>query len=627
MNQAGISEPDRRWLRRAVATLRHRGPDAEGEWAGARAALGHRRLSIIDLTSGAQPMADAAGRRVITYNGEIYNYRELRVELQGRGCVFRTQSDTEVILHAYAAWGVDCLERFNGIFAFGLWDEEEQTLLLARDHLGVKPLLYYQDREGCLFASELKVLLAHPRVPRELDPAAVSDYLSLSYILAPRTIVRAVRKLEPASWLRWRRGETVIRRYWDLAAAVRAAAEPGRTEPQAVEQLHAELDRSVRLQLVSDVPLGAFLSGGVDSSTIVQKMTEQAAGRVRTFSIGFRERSYSELPYARRVAASLGTEATEEIVTPNLAELMPRLAWYYDEPYAETSAVPTYLLCRLAARHVKVALSGDGGDECFAGYETYVADRFQQLYRRLPGWLHRGLLLPLANHLPATHRKVSWDYKIKQFVREARAAPEVAHYRWRQVFAEEEKAELWGDAAPAGLDGHTPEGAFLHHYDEIPDASFLQRSQYVDIKTWLADAMLVKVDRASMANGLEVRVPLLDRRLVVWALALPDNLRLRGRRTKYILKHTMAGRLPPGIAWRAKRGFNAPAAHWVKTWADALRGHECDILPGFGRVAERLLAEHAAHRADHGFRLWVMLNWVLWKQQVWDQVHAEPGER
>ena len=605
------------WVKQACDLMAHRGPDGEGIFLGQGVAFGHRRLAIIDLAEGAQPMRDVTGRYLITFNGEIYNYRELRHLLETKGCAFRTHSDTEVILNSYACWGTACVERFNGIFAFGLWDEKERTLFLARDHLGVKPLLYFLDDAGMAFASELKALLKHPRATRELDAYALSDYLSLGYILTPKTMIRNIRKLPPATRGLLKNGVFRLERYWDLAEILKRPARPIPPEHEAIDGLRTELGRAVAQQLVSDVPVGSFLSGGIDSSAITQNMVAAYPEQVKTFSIGFEEKSYSELPYARLAANFLQTRHFDDIIAPDLPALLPRLVWYFDEPFADTSSVPTYFLCRLARQHVKVALSGDGGDECFAGYDTYLADKAQAIYNAwIPDALHRVVIAPLMRHLPATHRKVSWDYKLKQFVQHARLTPEQGHYSWRLLFSEAEKDALWDGEARRQIGDYTPFDAFAAHYADVPHVSPLHRALYVDAKTWLADAMLVKVDRASMANGLEVRVPFLDRQLVEFAMSLPERMKLNGICAKYLLKKAMRGYLPKTIIFRAKRGFNSPVAYWVDAFDKMMTETACDVFPRLSQQWKNLSTEHHAHRADHGFRMWALINWVAWQQAV-----------
>lgn len=615
-DSSGLSSADDTFLNNATQLMFHRGPDGQGVWIENKVGFGHRRLSIIDLAGGTQPMHDATGRYTITFNGEIYNYKDLRRFLKSKEYVFQTASDTEVILNAYAHWGTACVEHLNGIFAFGLWDADKHTLFLARDHLGVKPLLYYIDGERLIFSSELKAILRHPAMRIEIDLPALSDYLSLGYVLAPKTIIRNIRKLSPATWLIWENGCIRLKRYWDLASIANQAPRQFISEKKAVEELQGELERAVRMQLVSDVPLGAFLSGGIDSSTVVQKMVSSFSGRVQTFSIGFKEKSYSELPYARLAADYLGTQHFEQDISPDLETLLPQLAWYFDEPFSDTSAVPTYALCQLARQHVTVALSGDGGDECFAGYETYLADKIQSVYRRVPYLVHRFLIVPFITWLPSTHHKVSWDYKMKQFVSYARSMPEQSHYSWRLLFSEVEKKMLWGDDIQRQLGGYTPFEIFLDYYHEVSNASALNRSLYVDAKTWLADAMLVKVDRASMANGLEVRVPLLDYKLVEFAMFLPAHFKLHGFQTKFLLKRAMEPFLPKAIVYRSKRGFNSPVAQWVERFSEAMAGGHCSLIAGQSRMWKQLMRDHYAHLADNGFKLWTLLNWTLWTRSV-----------
>lgn len=617
VNLKGITEADRTFLTVGTSLMSHRGPDSHGVWSDRQIGMGHRRLAIIDLQTGDQPMADASGRYQIVFNGEIYNFKELRRELIQKGFIFRTHSDTEVILNAYARWGKECVERFNGIFAFGLWDLCDQTLFLARDHLGVKPLLYSIVGDYLLFSSELKSLLKHPAIKRDMDVRALSDYLSLGYILSPKTIVRDVQKLPPGSRLIWKNGAAHVDRYWNLSDVVNRPPRPFSSKGEAVEALTAEVDRAVRTQLVSDVPVGSFLSGGIDSSSVTQKMVSFYPDKVHSFSIGFIEKSYSELPYARAVANFLHTEHHEQIVSPDVTTLLPQLAWYYDEPFSDTSAVPTYLLCCFARSFLKVTLSGDGGDECFAGYDTYLADKVLSFYQRfMPGSVHRRILMPLVDSLPANHHKVSWNYKIKQFIRHAEASPEEGHFSWRLIFTEKEKQEFLVPEFYRDLGDYTPYQSFLSYYDEVPEASPLRRSLYVDAKTWLADAMLVKVDRASMAAGLEVRVPLLDYKLFEFATALPDHYKIDGWQTKAIFKSAMGPSLPPAIAKRRKRGFNAPAAHWVKGLDPEFFMADLSLVNDQRHFVDALLKSHRARRADNGFKLWTLMGLSQWYKSV-----------
>jgi asparagine synthase (glutamine-hydrolysing) len=603
------------WIQRACAILRHRGPDGEGFHRDGGLALGHRRLSIIDLTRGAQPMSFARGRYWITFNGEIYNYREVRAELRALGHEFQTDSDTEVILAAYHAWGVASLPRLDGIFAFGLWDAQTRELLLARDALGVKPLLYQQDQGGVRFASELKPLLEHPAVGRAVDPEGLEEYLALGYTLTPRTLIRGVRKLPPGHSLLVRDGPGVPAPYWDPAPHAREGASDRRPEREVVEQLGEQLDRTVRMQMVSDVPLGTFLSGGIDSSTITYYASRHASGPLETFSIGFEEASFDESAYSSEVAALLGTEHHLSVAPAPSPEELDRLVWYYDEPLGDTSIVPTYYLARCAKERVKVALSGDGADELLAGYDTYIADRLQSLYARAPDWVHR-VVRPGVRLIPSSYRKVSLDFKVKQFVEHAAGSSEQAHYGWRSMLNESERAELSGRPASAA-----PFESYARHYEAVRDASPLNQSLYVDVKTWLLDDVLVKVDRSSMACSLEVRVPFLAPGFVAAAMRLPAELKLRNLTRKYALKKLMRDRLPRRVLHRKKRGFNAPVSVWMRGalhdhFTQLMEEHASSLVDLGSPLWKRLWREHCSGEVDHGYKLWTVLSLVLWERNV-----------
>jgi len=611
------------FLHKACRILQHRGPDGKGIWTDGPVGFGHQRLAIIDLDSGDQPMTDAKEEVWITFNGEIYNFSDLREELRGKGYQFRTASDTEVILNAYKEWGERCLEKLNGIFAFGLWDARQNKLLLARDHLGIKPLFYYMDNDHLLFASEIKAILADEGVTRKIDPESLSDYLSLGYILGPKTIIEGISKLPPGAYFVWRNGHSYVKEYWGLASTLEQAKESETDSSGYSQQLEEHLDRIVKLQLVSDVPVGAFLSGGIDSSTIVQRVVKLTGPSLKTFSIGFQEKSYSELTYAKQVADHFGTDHYEQIVKPELG-VLTKLAGYFDEPLADTSAVPMYFLSKLAREHVKVSLSGDGGDENFGGYTTYLADKLAVVYNRVPDIIHKLLVLPVVNRLPTTMKKVSFEYKLKQFVKEGKNSPSRAHYGWRLLFSEEEKHSLLGDHSYENLDGYTPSSVFERYYNEVPSCSALTRFQYVDVKTWLVDDILVKVDRASMAHGLEARVPLLDRELVESALALPQSLKVRMLKTKFILKKAMTRHLPENIINRKKSGFNAPIALWLRNGSLGplqdylLDGRSKSLIPWNNQALEDLWLNHRQGKNDNGMKLWAILVLKAWEDQMFD---------
>ena len=608
------------WVRQGCQIMAHRGPDGDGLYHDSEGGvvLGHRRLSIIDLAGGAQPMSYADGRYWITFNGEIYNYRELKAELSALGCSFASSSDTEVIMAAYATWGIDSFCRMDGIFAFAIWDRATRMLVIARDHLGVKPLLYHADANGVRFASELKTLVKHPQVQPTIDPCALQDYLSLGYVLSPRTLIQGVSKLPAGNCLIVCDGRVEQRSFWNLADFAQQRSTQNRSEADYFDQFDAFLGAAVQAQMVSDVPLGAFLSGGIDSSSIVYYARQNG---FKTFSIGFNEPSYSELDFAQQAAQHLGSDHSQQIVAPPSLDDLSQLAWYYDEPIGDTSVVPTYFVSKLARQHVTVSLSGDGGDELLAGYDTYIADRFQTIYSRIPRWLHQGIVQPAANMIPSSYRKVSTDFKIKQFVAHAYDTPEAAHYGWRGMFNPEERKML-GMSQSQSQTTYSPFETYQAHYRDVPDATPLNRSLYVDIKTWLVDDILTKVDRASMACSLESRVPFLSPRFVEFAMTLPANLKLRGMKRKYILKQTMKDRLPQTLIDRKKRGFNSPVGPWLRDVLrpeiDSLfRARSSTIIDLGSPALQAMWQDHCSGRVDHGYKLWTLLNLVLWEQRVY----------
>ncbi len=600
--------------------MRHRGPDAQAAEGYGAAALGHARLSIIDLDRRAnQPMRDGDDRYVIVFNGEIYNFHDIRCELEERGARFRTQSDTEIILEAYKAWGVDCLSRFNGMFAFALWDRDRRELFLARDRFGKKPLYYFRTGDGGIaFASELKALRRHPDCPRSVDPGAVRQYLALNYTLTSRCILAGVEKLPPAHWLMVRPGgEDGPVRYWDYAAAFRTKARY-RDEGEAVDALDALLSDAVRLRMISDVPLGAFLSGGVDSATVTALMRRHAAGTVNTYSIGFREAAFDESPFARRVATHLGLAHHDQMVDEEHWQLFPQLAGIADEPFADTSLLPTWELSRYAREGVTVCLSGDGGDEIFGGYETYAADRLFQWLRWVPPALPPMAAALADRLLPAASGKVSPAEKARRFLGGLGHGFRRAHYSWRIIFRDE---ELRGLLHPdlAGLVGDAdPFEDFAGFFAEAGDLHYLDQAMYVDAKTWLPDDILVKVDRASMAHGLEVRAPLLDYRLAEFAASLPVEMKIRGLKKKYILLKEHARYLPAVLTPPKKLGFNAPVSQWMsgqfKDFSrEALRHPAMAPWVRPGHV-DQIWDEHLSGRLDNGLKLLGLLGLSLWLQ-------------
>jgi len=601
------------------ATLVHRGPDDDGVYLEGNVGLAMRRLAIIDLDTGKQPIHNEDRTVWTVYNGEIYNVPELRRELEARGHHFYTRTDTEILVHLYEDHGLDFVRYLNGMFAIALWDAGRRRLVLARDRLGIKPLYYAPLQDRLLFGSEVKALLADGLRPT-VDVEALSLYLSLLYIPAPHTIYREVRKLEPGHLLVWQNGGLINRRYWDLAQIQPC---DGAVRPAAVRaELLSLLTDAIRRQLVSDVPLGTFLSGGLDSSTVVALTRQVHSGSLKTFSIGFDDPSYDERADARRIARAFETDHTELTVTPDVADLVPKLVHHFDEPFADSSAIPTYYLSQLTRRHVTVALGGDGGDELFAGYVTYQADKLARLYERLPAALTRRILPALARRLPVSEGKVSLDFKARRFVANALQEPARRHYAWKAFFDDGLKRDLLCDAVLTQLEGRLdPFPLLRRYYDEVGHHDALNRFLYTDTKVYLADDILTKVDRMSMAHSLEVRVPLLDHRVVEFMFRLPGHLKMPGLGLKHLLKQTMRGILPEETLRKRKAGFSVPLAAWLKRELRPLV--EEYLSPsrirrdGFFRpeTTSRLVTDHMAGRADYSRNIWALLLFGLWLER------------
>jgi asparagine synthase (glutamine-hydrolysing) len=598
------------------ATLRHRGPDDDGRYLHGNVGLAMRRLAIIDLPTGKQPIHNEDRTVWTVYNGEIYNFAELRRGLEARGHRFSTRTDTEVIVHLYEDQGLDFVRSLNGMFAIALWDADRRRLVLVRDRLGIKPLYYAQLPDRLLFASEIKALLADGLRPT-VDVDALSLYLSLLYIPAPHTIYREIRKLEAGHLLVWQDGRLTEQRYWNLAQVEPSAGTLRSATVQA--ELLQLLTDAVGRQLIADVPLGIFLSGGLDSSTVVALARRVHTGSLKTFSIGFDEPSYDERAAARLVAQRFETDHTELTVTADVADLVPKLVHHFDEPFADSSAIPTYHLSQLTRRHGKVALGGDGGDELFGGYVTYQADKLARLYERLPAALTRRILPALVRRLPISEGKASLDFKARRFVANALLPPDRRHYAWKAFFDEGLKRELLCGDVLARLDGFLdPFPAVRRHYDEVGHHDPLNRFLYVDTKVYLPDDILVKVDRMSMAHSLEVRVPLLDHRVVEFMFGLPGAVKMPGLELKHLLKQTMRGILPEEVLRKRKAGFNVPIPAWLKQ--DLRPLVEEYLAParvrrqGFFRpeTISRLVSDHMAGRADYSRNIWALLLFGLW---------------
>ena len=606
-----IDEP---LLRAMNGVIGHRGPDGDGFHFEPGVGFGHRRLSIIDLEGGKQPLYNEDHTVVVTYNGEIFNFMEVERELLQRGHTFRTRSDTEVIVHAWEEWGVECLKRFNGMFAFAVWDRRAKTLFIARDRLGVKPLFYAELSDGRLiFGSELKALLLHPLLQRRIDPQAVEEYFAFGYVPDPKTIYRDVKKLEPGAYICVKRGDSHVKpvRYWDVPLDGERALE----QPAAAweEELRARLKEAVRKRLVSDVPLGAFLSGGIDSSAVVAMMREIGAGHILTCSIGFDEPRYDESSYARMVAEAKHTDHKAEIVATSDYSLVDRLVGIYDEPYADSSAIPTYRVCELARRHVTVALSGDGGDENLIGYRRYKLFAMEEQVRsRVPLGLRKAIFGPLGSLYP----KLDWAPRVLRgkttFQALARDAV-AAYFHGVSICSNEMRAALFSHEFRRELQGYGAEEVFRQHVRGKTFNDPLKMIQYLDFKTYLPGDILTKVDRASMAHSLEVRTPFLDYELVEWVASLPSAIKLKGGEGKHILKRSLEPLLPREVLYRNKMGFAVPLDVWFR---GSLRDHIAETVRG-RRLAEsglfnpatlaRIVADHQSGRRDHSAILWSLL--------------------
>ena len=611
----GAAPPDTGMLSRMCDTIEHRGPDAEGMFLQGGVGLGVRRLAIIDLSTGDQPLANEDESVVLVYNGEIYNYRELREGLLARGHRFRSGSDGEVLVHLWEEEGPDFLESVNGMFALALFDVRRRSLLLARDRIGIKPLYVADTGAHVVFGSEPKAILASTLVEPGLDLDALRQFLTWEYVPAPATLFRQIRKLEPGQLMEvpLDSGAVRIRTYWDVPPP---CPEPGTTQTPDAElegRLARTVGEAVRRQMVSDVPLGAFLSGGVDSSLVVAEM-----GHASTFSIGFEDPSYNELDWSRRVAEHLGVSHTTDVIRPEIEDLFHRLMPFMDDPIGDFSIFPTYLVSRLARENVTVVLSGDGGDELFGGYETYVAELLAARYAKIPGPLRSALLEPVVNSLRPRPQKKGLVNKARRFVEGLGYDPGLHHARWRMFLDPDRAHALFTPEAGGEMREHADQH-ILDLFDRAGPRSLVDRMLYVDMKSYLSENCLAKVDRMSMACSLEARVPLLDHELVELAFRMPDRLKVRGRRTKVGLKRVAARKLPRACVYRPKEGFSIPIKRWLRT---SLQPLMTDLLSAERLRSEgvfdpdcvtALMREHLEGRENHSHLLWSLMVFQDWR--------------
>ncbi len=625
---SGVNEISRELLHRMNETQFHRGPDEGGLHLEPGVGLGHRRLSIIDLSSGQQPLFNEDGSVVVVFNGEIYNFQELVPQLEALGHVFRTHSDTEVIVHAWEAWGEACVARFRGMFAFALWDRKQETLFVVRDRFGVKPLYYaFLDTGEFIFGSELKSLMVHPCLSRDIDPLAVEEYFAYGYVPEPRTIFKRVHKLPPGFTLTLKRGEAraLPKQYWDMPFEPVAVKD----EAGAMDELVERMKESIRLRMIADVPLGAFLSGGVDSSAVVAMMATQSATPVNTCSIGFDDPAFNEIEFAQQVADRYHTRHHVETVASNDFSLVGKLAQVYDEPYADSSALPTYRVCELARKHVKVALSGDGGDEHFAGYRRYRWFRYEERMRSV---MPLALRRPLFGTLGKLYPKADWAPKVfrAKTTFEALARDTVeGYFHGVSLLSDTQRKQLFSPTFRRELQGYQAVDVLRRHAAVAPTDDPLSLVQYLDMKTYLVGDILTKVDRASMAHALEVREPLLDHELMGWVSGLPVDLKLRGTEGKYLLKKAMEPYLPHDVLYRKKMGFSVPLAAWFRGPLTAtIRGVVLgERLASTGMFNQDFLREvfeaHQSGRRDYSVILWTVLMFDAFLGQVLGMDGAE----
>lgn len=620
-------------LHRMARVLEHRGPDDEGFYLSKennpatklKVGLGHKRLSIIDIDTGHQPMTNADKSLWIVYNGEVYNFQEIREDLIKKNHRFYTRSDTEVILRLYEEKGIDCLNDLRGMFSFCIWDVKNEKLFLARDRVGQKPLFYYSKNGKFIFGSEIKAILEHDDVARRVDTDSLDDYLTYGYVPPPGTMFRDIRQLSPAHYLIFDGRETKIKRYWQLKYDNKLSISLADSE----ERLYELLGEATRLRLISDVPLGAFLSGGVDSSCIVALMSKFSSGKVKTFSIGFKEADFNELRYAKAISERFGTEHKELIVQPKVLEILPKIAWHYDQPFGDSSCIPTYYVSKMTREFVTVALNGDGGDESFAGYHRYKGMKFAQSVSNLPAWLLRAFyrvveasgrtFIPESKSVNINHARRFFEPLMKKM------GYRDTYMAWLNYFTSEDKAELYSRRIQDMVKGRDA-GMYLGNIIRESDAKdIVEKIMNADVMSYLPEDLLVKVDRATMANSLEGRSPFLDHKVMEFAASLPLKYKLNGSQTKYILKRAFAKDIPLSFLNRKKKGFGVPVGRWfsgelsdfVREMLLSTRTLKKDI---FSRdYLTKLISEHDKGKRDHTHRIWALLSFEMWHRTFIDR--------
>jgi asparagine synthase (glutamine-hydrolysing) len=619
---AALTPADEQLISRMTDTLTHRGPNDRGTWSRGRISLGHRRLSVIDLSSaGHQPMTNEDGSVVIVYNGEVYNFRELkqRHQLEERGHKFRSHTDTEVLVHLYEEIGLDMVTELNGMFAMAIWDTRRDCLHLVRDRYGIKPLFYQRDMDHFRFGSEIKAIIADDRVKRAPSVQALHDFLTFNYVPGTQTAFEDISEIPAAHYATVNAaGEMKLSRYWDLDFS---AVDHGITDRTAAERSYELMDLSVQRRLIADVPIGVLLSGGLDSSTLVALMAKHVSEPVHTYSVGFEDQTFNELPFARIVANEFGTVHNEVLITADhVRAMLPRYLSYIDEPYGDGSAIPTYYVCELAKDDVVVVLSGEGGDEAFAGYETYAAYHASKWFGHVPGFIRNGLIAPLVNRLPASDKKLSLEFKMKRFLGGQDLSPEVAHLWWRIVLDEQRKLDLYSPAVREQLQPEESVRHFTEIFRALPDSDNLSKLMYIDSAVFLPDDLMIKNDRMSMAHSLEARVPFTDPELTGYLASVPPSLKMKRMRKKHIMRMAMEKELPASILDKKKVGLEMPYSRWLKQELNDVMmdylGRERLEATGLLRhePVKALIDEHMDSRKDNGRALWGLLNYMMWHE-------------